>query len=162
MLFFDYDGVIGNTEIGLFDEYKRLKEKQPDLTKIHYLIDFDWHGWLRKSGPKNDAFVILRAHNPQKASILTRCWSVNEAKEKILYIRENKVKNSIIIVPYDLPKSTIVDAEGNILVEDQICNVVEWQNARGIGLLFSELPVEGWKTISSIEEAFEYARKKEL
>ena len=159
MIYFDYDGVRGNTEIGLFDEYKRLKLTMPELSKIQYLIEFDWHGWLRKCGPKKDSFTILKAHDPKEAFILTRSWSAQEGKEKVLYIRENGVKNSIIIVPYDVPKSLVVEAKGNILVEDQRCNIVEWREAGGIGLLMADTIVEGWTTITSIEEAFEYERK---
>ncbi len=154
MIYFDYDGVIGNTEIGLFDEYYRQKEKDKELTKIQYLIDFDWRSWLRKAGPKDNAFNILNSHAPSTAQILTRCWSVSEAKEKIIYMKENGVKNTIIIVPYDLPKTMVVEAKGSILVEDQLCNAVDWIKSGGIALMLGKQQYAECPSISSIEEAF--------
>ena len=110
MIFIDYDGVIGNTEVGIFDDYYRKKRMNDNLTKMQYFAEMDWKTWIRKSGPKRNSFEILKSHDSSKASILTRVWSTQEAKEKILYIRENGVKNSIIIVPNDVKKSMIVDA----------------------------------------------------
>ena len=63
MIYFDYDGVIGNTEEGLFDEYERQKENLEGITKRQYLINMDWYDWLRKKGPRGNAFEVLRKHD---------------------------------------------------------------------------------------------------
>ncbi len=159
MIYFDYDGVLGDTENGLFDEYNELKKTRKDLDVIYYLVHMDWHYWLRRSGPKRDAFITLKAHDPKDASILTRCWSTNEAAEKIIYIRENGVKNPIFIVPNGLKKSLIVNPRGNLLVEDKHENAVDWINNGGSALMLDVGPFKECKTIYSIEEAFTYAKE---
>ena len=159
MIYLDYDGVVGDTEIGLFDGLYEQRKRRPTLTKVEYLVAFDWRSWLRKSGPKRDAFRILKSHDPDNASILTRCWSASEAKEKILYIRENGIENAIIIVPCELPKTKIVRAKGNILVEDQIGNIIDWQREGGIGLMLADTAFEECESIKTIEEAFCFEKR---
>ena len=159
MIFFDYDGVLGDTEEGLFDEYKALKQKNENADIIEYLVNMDWHYWLRRAGPKRDAFDVLKAYDPKQAPILTRAWSTKEGAEKIIYIRENGVKNPIIIVPNDIRKSLVVNPKGNLLVEDKPENAKDWIDHGGEALLLDVGPYEKCKTIYSIEEAFIYAKE---
>ena len=159
MIFFDYDGVLGNTEIGLFDEYERLKKIRPELTHVAYLRAMDWGSWLRKAGPKKDAFTTLKSYDPSVAAILTRCWSTMEAIEKICYIRENGVQNPIIIVPGGLKKTELVCPKGHLLVEDQLGNAKDWLERGGAALMLDQGPFEECPTIHSIEEAFIYAKE---
>ena len=79
MIYFDYDGVIGNTEDRLFDEYERQKEYLEGLTRRQYLINLDWYDWLKKKGPRGTSFEVLKKHDPKDASILI---SVLNEKER--------------------------------------------------------------------------------
>ncbi|MBR6252344.1 MAG: hypothetical protein IKR04_00625 [Clostridia bacterium] len=159
MIYFDYDGVIGNTEEGLFDEYERQKENLEGITKRQYLINMDWYDWLRKKGPRGNAFEVLRKHDPKEACILTSCCSIKEGESKIIYLRENFIRNSIIIVPIDIPKYMVVEPRHNLLVEDNLDNAIGWLQNGGQALIVSKKPVKVCKNISSLEQAFEYAKK---
>ena len=110
MIYFDYDGVLGNTEVGLFDDYERMIEYMPNLTKEQYLIAFNWSDWLRDCGCIGNGFVVLRKYEPWKATILTTCWSIQEGREKVKYIRENGVENNIIICPFS--SSLLMSSKG--------------------------------------------------
>ena len=119
----------------------------------------DWGRWLRQAGPKKDAFNILKSHDHMIAAILTRCWSNMEAIEKICYIRENGVKNPIIIVPDGLKKTELVCPVGHLLVEDQLGNAKDWLECGGDALMLDQGPYDECPTIHSIEEAFIYAKE---
>lgn len=159
MIYFDYDGVIGNTEVGLFDDYVRMKEYMPNLTKREYLIAFNWADWLRDRGVIGNAFEILRSYEPWKASILTTCWSVYEAKEKITYIRENGVRNAIIVCPGGIAKSEVVLPKSNfikhLLVDNNLDNVVDWIKAGSSALVFGSGPYKVCGSIYDIQDAFD-------
>lgn len=158
MMFLDYDGVLGNTIEGLFDEYYILKQERQDLTMIRYIQEKDWHDWLRRAGPQKGSFKVLKKHSPNIATILTRVWSIDEAREKIIYIRENDIRNPIIIVPGDMKKSSMVNPRGHLLVEDQVDNVVDWIKKHGSALLFDGEPSCPFcPTIHYLDEAFDYA-----
>ena len=159
MILFDYDGVIGNTDEGLFDEYDILKQKRKSLTVVQYLVQMNWYEWLRKKGPKRDAFEVLKDHDPDIAPILTRCWSTKEGADKVKYIRENDNKNPINIVPNSLKKSLIICPKGNLLVEDELKNARDWINSGGSALMLDVGPYKECPTIHSIEEAFIYAKE---
>ena len=162
MIFFDYDGVIGNTEDGLFDEYEQQKEYLEGLTKRQYLINLDWYDWLRKKGPRGNSFEILKRHDPKEACILTSCCSIKECESKVLYLRENGIFNNVFIVPIDVPKYTVVNPKRNLLVEDNLENAIGWIQHGGYALIVSKKPVRTCKNITSLEQAFEYAKNYDL
>ena len=162
MIYFDYDGVIGNTEDRLFDEYERQKEYLEGLTRRQYLINLDWYDWLKKKGPRGTSFEVLKKHDPKDASILTSCCSIKEGESKVLYLRENGINNNIIIVPIDIPKYMVVNPKRNLLVEDNLENAVGWIQNGGYALIVSKKPVKVCKNISSLEQAFEFAKNLDL
>ena len=103
--YIDCDGVILDTETGLFDRYYQLKEQNPNLRKSIYLHELDWEYWLEQASIINDAINLLRDSNPQETAILTRVHSMNEAAAKINFFREQRIKNDIIVVPATVTKS---------------------------------------------------------
>ncbi len=158
----DYDGVLGDTIRHLFLEYGRLKRLNPTLTKREYVQDLDWHSWLRKCGPRKDGFDVVKAHPACEAEICTACWSINEAREKILYIREKGIENNIIIVPGGVRKSSVVNLEGKIFVEDDEENIVDCVIHHGYPLYLGSKKTPFAPKIKSIEEAFEYAKQEDF
>ncbi len=162
MIYFDYDGVVGNTEEGLFNDYEQQKEYLEGLTRRQYLINLDWYDWLKKKGPRGNAFEVLRRHSPKDACILTSCCSIKEGESKVLYLRENGIQNNIIIVPIDIPKYVVVNANRNLLVEDNLENAVGWLQHGGYALVVSKKPVKVCKNITSLEQAFEFAKNYDL
>jgi hypothetical protein len=135
--YIDCDGVILDTEFGLFDEYNRLKNMGVDIKRLTYLQQLDWREWIRQAKIINDAITIIKEHNPDNIHILTKVHSLTEGLAKIEYFRELGVKNNIILVPYNLSKSSVVQAEGNLLVDDSIKNLDEWCAHNGISLFFN-------------------------
>ena len=61
--YIDCDGVILDTETGLFDEYYEKKKVNPDLKKILYLQQLDWVSWLAQAQILNDAIEILKSYD---------------------------------------------------------------------------------------------------
>ena len=85
--YIDCDGVILDTETGLFDEYHELKKINPELKKRQYLHDLDWEYWIWQASVLNDAVEILKSYDPKNVEILTRVHSLQEARAKINYFR---------------------------------------------------------------------------
>ena len=56
------------------------------------------------------------------------------------------LKCDIILVPYPLKKTDVVDAQSNILVDDAIFNLDEWVMAGGIPIFFDNngTNIDGW------------------
>lgn len=159
--YIDCDGVILNTEVGLFDEYYRLKEHNPDLKRLQYLQQLDWNYWISHAQVLDDAVNILKSHDPSLADILTKVHSLEEACVKIKYFRDLGVKNNIIIVPFEISKSSVVSAKGNILVDDSNTNLFEWGAEGGYsvhyGFTDSEFP-----KIDTLEDVFDDEKVKRL
>ena len=134
--YIDCDGVILDTETGLFDEYDILKRDNPELKRRVYLQNLDWKYWIEQATILNDAVNILKNYDYRDTDILTKVHSLNEARAKINFFREMKIKNNIIIVPDEVKKSQIVDSFGNILVDDSNNNLVDWKENFGIPYYF--------------------------
>ena len=137
--YIDCDGVILDTETGLFSEYDILKIDNPELKRRVYLQNLDWEYWIEQAAVLNDALNILKNYNPTDTHILTKVHSLNEAIAKINYFRNNKIKNNIIIVPDGISKSQIVNPFGNILVDDGNNNLVDWEENFGISYYFGNI-----------------------
>ena len=149
--YIDCDGVVLDTETGLFDEYYILKKENPKLKKKVYLNNIDWKYWIEQALVLNDAIEILKNYDPRDTNILTKVHSLNEAVAKINYFRDKKVRNNIIIVPNEFNKSQIVDPFGNIIVDDSNSNLVDWNDNYGIPFYFGNEESE-FEKIESLED----------
>ncbi len=149
--YIDCDGVILDTETHLFDDYDRLKQENPDLRKRDYLANLDWDVLIYQAAVINDAINLLKEYDPRGVHILTRIHSLREAKAKINYFRSSGVKNGIIIVNSEFKKSEVVNAKGNILVDDSTANLDDWAKAGGIPIQFSSTLESGFPTVSTLE-----------
>lgn len=135
--YIDCDGVILDTERGLFDEYNRLKNTGINIKRMTYLQQLDWREWIRQAKIINDAIAIIKEHNPDDSEILTKVHSLSEGLAKIEYFRELGIKNNIILVPNNLSKSSVVKAKWKLLVDDSIKNLDDWFVHNGIPLFFN-------------------------
>ena len=154
----DCDGVVFDSEVWLFDDEFRSLKIENELEKIKYVQKKDWNEILRKSEIINDAINILK--ELKDVAILTKVHSMeNEGVAKIRIFRELEVKNEIILVPYLVKKTDVVDPEGNLLVDDAIFNLNDWKAKRGISYFFNKdnLDYDGW----GIENT-EYPKVKSL
>ena len=149
--YIDCDGVILDTENGLFDEYSILIKDNPNLKVREYLKNKDWEYWIEQAEVLRDAINILKNYDPTDTDILTRVSSLNEARVKINYFRSRGVKNNIIIVPDDIDKSQVVLPFENILVDDNDSNLYDWKRNFGIPYYFGDEHSE-FDKIESLDE----------
>lgn len=149
--YIDFDGVIKDTENGLFDEYYILKKDNPNLNRRIYLAQKDWYKWLRETAILNDSLNILKSFDPTSVPILTKVHSISEGIEKIKYLREENVTNNVILVPYDIKKSQVVSSIGNILVDDTTKNLIQWKESGGTSIFYSKEETEEFPTIYTLE-----------
>lgn len=136
--YIDCDGVILDTETGLFDEYHNLKETNPNIKRLQYLQQLDWQEWIRNAKIINNAVDILKEHHFSEMDILTKVHSLNEGLAKIEYFREIGIKNNIILVPNYISKSSVVNAQNHLLVDDSIKVLDDWSSHNGISLFFNK------------------------
>ena len=155
-IFIDCDGVILDTETHLFDEYDKLKKSNPNLKRKVYLQNFNWETYLETVKDINDALYLLKSFNYSHADILTKVHSIEEAVAKIAYFRHNNIKNNIIVVPSDVPKSSVVEAKGNILVDDNNENLENWDLNNGYAIYFGNKDSKYFK-INSLQEVLDSA-----
>ena len=139
MVYIDFDGVILDTEEELFREWRKNQSHHllPESTKIEYIANTNWDYVLNNSRPINNAITYLNKMDITKTFILTKVHSLaNEGSAKVKWCRENGIKQNIILVPYNVKKSDIVNANNNILIDDCIKNLNEWEHEGGKGILF--------------------------
>lgn len=159
--YIDCDGIILNTEEGLFDEYYRLKENNPNYKRLQYLQNLDWESWIAQAKFIGDADEILRSYDPSKADILTKVHSLNEAKIKISFFKSKGIQNNIIIVPYGISKADVVCAKGNILVDDSQGNLDEWNSAGGYSFYMGNKDII-YPKIETLDEIMDDEKIKKL
>ena len=130
MIFIDFDGVILDTEKLLFEEWRKNPNRHllPEIEKIKYIQNSNWNYILNNSEIINDSIYYLKQMNPKTSFILTKIHSLsNEGVEKVKWIKSHRIKQNIILVPHIVKKTDMVDVNGNILVDDSLKNLREWE-----------------------------------
>ena len=120
MKYIDFDGVILDTESLMFREKSGFWQFSHD-EQIEYVKNQDWMRILNQAAVIKDAINILK-----------------ELDAKVNYLRDNGVKQSVILVPYKLSKRDVVPAIGNILVDNAMFNLDEWKKSSGIPIFFNK------------------------
>ena len=139
MLYFDFDGVILDTEFLIFEDWRKNRDKYKKLgwDKIKYLKNVDWEYVLNNSKIINDSIYYLKQIDPEESFILTKIHSLeNEGAKKVKWSRARDIKQPIILVPYNLDKTNIVNAKGNVLVDDSLNNLDDWDKCGGQSVFF--------------------------
>jgi len=137
--YIDFDGVILDTEELLFKEWRKRvdHERLSEIEKIRYVQDADWNYILNNSAVINDSIYYLKNIDFNSSVILTKVHSLtNEGSAKVSWIRRNGLKQSIILVPYDVKKSDMAMASGNVLIDDCLRNLDNWVNNGGNPIFF--------------------------
>lgn len=154
--YIDFDGVVLDTETGLFKQYHILYDNT-DITREEYLAKMDWNAWLEQAAVINNSIDILKNNSSRIASILTKIHSFNEGKAKIDYLRKRGVKNDVILVPYFCKKHEVVNPISKFLVDDFGGNLSGWQDNGGISIRFSvntQKTYTDYVVVSDLEEVF--------
>ena len=139
MIYIDFDGVILDTNELLFEEWRKNPDRHllSEFDKIKYIQKSNWNYIINNSDIINDSIYYLQQMDPNQSSILTKIHSLdNEGIAKIRWLRDKGIKQSIILVPYAVKKTDVVDASGNILVDDSLKNLDEWKKDNGIPIFF--------------------------
>ncbi len=160
-LYIDFDGVIMNTIEISYAELKKigLDDKDPKDQKAvrKYYADIDWNILLNeKASIINDAIGCIQKildSELYKVTILSHVISLQEAVEKVKYIRKYFRDITVIPVPREISKTEMVHTEGDILVDDYVGNLQEWKDAGGIGIKFStKLNGKGFVVIDKLDQ----------
>jgi len=151
--FVDLDGVIIDSEQRMLERkyelgYKDHSDKQQfedyfEYTKTH---PEEWDYIIKMASSLNDSVEILRELQDKhdNIAILTKIHTLYEMKAKIQDLREHrKIFLPVIFVPPGIDKNEVVSSEGNLLIDDSLNNIIEWQSSGGEGILFREKITEG-------------------
>ena len=146
MRYIDLDGVILDTENILFNKLLINSDKLSEDFIFPYVVNINWAFILENSKAINDAINILNTLDPKESAILTRVHSNQEAAAKINYFKELGIKQEVIIAHYTKRKDEVVDATNNILIDDCLKNLRQWEIAGGYPMFFdkNENGIDPW------------------
>lgn len=163
-LYIDFDGVIMNTiEI----TYLELQKLNLDFNNIDdqeqirdFYVNIDWKELINhKAKIINDGVNCIKKiidSNKFNVSILSHVNSLNEAIEKVAFIRKYFKDITFIPVPRDISKTQMVHSKDAILIDDYVVNLEEWKAAGGVGIKFStELNGKGFPVIDKLDQILE-------
>lgn len=160
-LYIDFDGVIMNTIEVTYDDLKEqgLDIKNPEnAEKVRtFYSTIDWENLLNKKAEIiNDGINCIKKimkTNKFNVSILTHVNSLNEAIEKVKFIRKYIEDITVIPVPKDISKTQMVRVENSILIDDYVGNLIEWRDKKGVGIKFStKLNGKGFTVIDKLDQ----------
>ena len=139
-VYFDYDGVIQDTKVII----KQMQQSFEINNSWEFYSNIDWSVVLNSAPYINDSInTILYLSKIVEISILTCFCSYSEAESKCRHINKILPCIPIILCPYGVKKSSITFTKGRVLVDDNPCNVSDWIENNGYGLLFgmtSDIP----------------------
>ena len=166
-LYIDFDGVIMNTiEVG-YQEIKNSGFEINDESCINYYSNLDWKEFLnKKCKPINNSLECIQKiidSNMFNVNILSHINSLDEAIEKIKYIRKYFKDITFIPVPKKISKTKMVHTEQSILIDDYSGNLREWESAGGIGIRFSEkLNGKSFYVIDHLDQVIDYVKEEKI
>lgn len=156
-LYIDFDGVILDTIPILYQMIEEAgidKYEEAEVRKFYQNVN--WAELLETTDQINDSITCIQKlinSNKFNITILTHVNSLEEACEKVKFIRNYFFDITIIPVPKAISKTEMVHTQDAILVDDYSGNLREWENAGGIGVRFNtELESKGFKVISRLDE----------
>ena len=159
-LYIDFDGVIMDT---INVTYRLIHEQGIDLKNNEEVANFyrflDWKNLLSITEEISDGFNCIQKiidSNLFDVSILTHVNSLDEAVEKVKFIRKHTDDITIIPVPKAISKTKMVHTKDAILIDDYSSNLTEWEASGGIGIRFNEkLNGKGFRVINKLDQILE-------
>lgn len=140
-LYIDFDGVIMDT---ITKTYEMMEDEQIDKTddiKVrNFYQNINWKKLLEETNEINFALSKVKKLNDMEqfnVAILTHVNSLDEAAQKVKFIRKFYNDITIIPVPKSISKTKMVHTKDAILVDDYTKNLIEWKKEGGIGIKFS-------------------------
>lgn len=149
-IFIDFDGVIFDTEKRIVER----KNQDPKMSWTKFFEILDWFSLLEESKVINNAIdYILEAQSREKQiSILTKIHTLLEMEAKVSALRSRKIEVPILFVPPYTKKSQIfVPNGGEILIDDNITNLIDWEQKGGKSIYFNEdLETSQFETVNTL------------
>lgn len=156
-VYFDYDGVFGDTMTPAIQEMKELGLYETEEGRTKYFKELDWGKFLIKAGFIKNAIetINILTEKGYKVAFLTHVNSFMEHIEKINFIKNiktiNNVKNiDVIAVPRKYDKAFTINAKGNVLIDDRPENIEEWDANGGVGILFTDKDNSAYRTAKDL------------
>lgn len=143
-LYIDFDGVIMDTikmTYKMMDDENIDKSNREEVKKFYENIS--WKKLLSEANEINGSILKVKKLNDSSkfnVAILTHVNSLDEAVEKVKFIRKFYNDITVIPVPKAISKTKMVHTKDAILVDDYTGNLVEWKSEGGIGIKFSLEP----------------------
>lgn len=136
--FIDFDGVIFDTEKRIVDK----KSEVPDMSWEDFFKNLDWFKLLEEAKIINNSInYILEAQELSKQiAILSKVHTLLEMEAKIKLLRNKNIEIPVFFVPPHIRKSQIYlpNSKNDILIDDSIKNLVDWEQNGGTGIYFNE------------------------
>ena len=140
-IYIDFDGVIADTQKKIdmyFSQFNNIITAEWDkfLANIKWKLDV-----LPEAKEINNSFEILKELYKLKKNIyiLSRVFSINEARDKIEYLRDNGIQTSFIASPGRIEKSkVIIPNKDRMLIDDSKTTIKDWINNNGRGIFFAK------------------------
>lgn len=132
-IYVDFDGVILDTDAILEKEYL----KNQIITKSEFVKNYDWEKLVNNATIINDSLYNLK-NSKYETYILSKISSLNEGISKVRYLRDNEIITNIHLVPTKISKSDMISAKGNILIDDKLYNLDEWEEHGVIAIFFNK------------------------
>ena len=136
-IFIDFDGVIFDTEKRVVER----KNQKPDMSWNEFFEELDWFQLLEESKVINNAidYILKGQTRSEQLFILTKIHTLVEMEAKTKLLRNKKIEVPILFVPPHVKKSQLyLPNNGEILIDDSIKNLIDWEQKGGKSIYFNE------------------------
>ena len=151
--YIDFDGVILDSQ-ERFIEHMKTNTNLTDW--INYLKSIEWYSFLRQCEQIDDSIDCLYELTKLKKlkAIVTRIHVYEEGIEKTRYLREKGIITPVYYVLQEQKKSTVIPPNKDmILIDDDVKNCKDWEQAGGSSILFDSNNQKNYKRkIKSLKE----------
>ncbi len=152
-IFIDFDGVIFDTEKRVLER----KKQKPNISWDEFFEKLNWFQLLEESKIINNAidYILEGQTKSKQIAILTKIHTLVEMEAKVKSLRSRKIEVPILFVPPHIKKSQIyLPNNGEILIDDSIKNLIDWEQNGGKSIYFNENlnSSEQFETIKSLSK----------
>ena len=131
-IYIDFDGVILDTDTTIDNIIKDI-----NVDKKEYIRTCNWDNLLSNTDVISNSIKYLR-ESKLDINLLSKISTLEEGIAKVKYLRNNSVDMNIHLVPTKISKSDMVNPKGNILIDDKVYNLDEWNSKGGISIFFNK------------------------
>lgn len=130
-VYVDFDGVLLDTDSVIDSEFDGNGDRR------EFVKNYDWFKLMRDDLIIKDAFKYIN-NSKFNINLLSKISSMCEGQAKIKYLRGKGVNIDINLVPTLINKCDVVNAHGNVLIDDKLVNLDSWSNSGGISIYFNK------------------------